>query len=167
MHSALDTMTDGADITVREAHEEDLDAVSVLAARLVRMHYDWDPQRFLRAGPSVESGYRRFLAGELGNPESLVLVALVEGNVAGYAFGRHEPRNWELLMDESGVLHDVYVDENIRAKGVGSALVRAFVERMRKDGAHRVVLHTAAQNAAGQALFKKLGFRVTMLEMTL
>lgn len=167
MHSPLDTMSDGAEITVREAREEDLDAVSVLAARLVRMHYDWDHQRFLRAGPSVESGYRRFLSGELKNPESLVLVALVDDRVAGYAFGRHEPRNWELLMDESGVLHDVYVDETIRAKGVGTALVRAFVDRMRKDGAQRIVLHTAAQNAAGQALFKKLGFRVTMLEMTL
>jgi ribosomal protein S18 acetylase RimI-like enzyme len=167
MHSPLDTMSDGAEITVREAHEEDLDAVSVLAARLVRMHYDWDNQRFLRADPSIESGYRRFLAGELNNAESLVLVAIVDGRVAGYAFGRHEPRNWELLMDESGVLHDVYVDETVRGKGVGTALVRAFVERMRQDGAQRIVLHTAAQNAAGQALFKKLGFRVTMLEMTL
>jgi ribosomal protein S18 acetylase RimI-like enzyme len=167
MHNPLDDMTDGAVITVREAREADLDAVSVLAARLVRMHYDWDKQRFLCAGPSIESGYRRFLSSELNKPESVVLVALVEDRVVGYAFGRHEPRNWELLMDESGVLHDVYVDETSRAQGVGTALVRAFVERMRKAGAQRIVLHTAMQNVAGQALFKKLGFRVTMLEMTL
>lgn len=160
-------MSEDAEITVRDAREEDLDAVSVLAARLVRMHYDWDNERFLKAGPSVESGYRRFLAGELGSRASMVLVATMGDRVVGYAFGRQEPRNWEMLMDESGVLHDVFVDDSARAKGVGVALVRSFVERMRERGAARIVLHTAAQNAAGQALFKKLGFRVTMLEMTL
>lgn len=167
MHSALDVMSELAAITVRPAREEDLDAVSVLAARLVRMHYDWDNARFLKAGANVESGYRRFLAGEMQSSASLVLVAEVDGHVAGYAFGRHEPRNWEMLMDESGVLHDVYVDDTIRARGVGTALVQGFVARMRAQGATRIVLHTASQNAAGQALFRKIGFRVTMLEMTL
>jgi ribosomal protein S18 acetylase RimI-like enzyme len=155
-------------ITVRDAREEDLDAVATLAARLVRLHHQWDPERFLRAGPSIEEGYRQFLSGERAKRESVVLVAgSEEASVLGYAFGRHEPRNWELLMDESGVLHDVYVDDEARGLGVGEALVRAFIERMRARGAKRIVLHTAAQNAAGQALFKKLGFRVTMLEMTL
>jgi ribosomal protein S18 acetylase RimI-like enzyme len=163
--SEIDEM---ASCVVREAVEDDLDAVSVLAARLVRMHHEWDRERFLKAGPSVEAGYRRFLAGELRQPSSLVLVAVTpSGRVVGYAFGRLEPRNWEMLMDDSGVLHDVFVDDSARKGGVGAKLVLGFVERMRARGAQRVVLHTAAQNAAGQALFKKLGFRVTMYEMTL
>jgi ribosomal protein S18 acetylase RimI-like enzyme len=33
-------------------------------------------------------------------------------------------------------------------------------------GAPRVLLHTAVQNEQAQALFSKLGFRSTMLEMT-
>ncbi|MBL8677753.1 MAG: GNAT family N-acetyltransferase [Myxococcales bacterium] len=157
-----------ADSIVREAREEDLDAVSVLAARLVRMHHEWDRERFMRAGPSVEAGYRRFLAGELTQSASLVLVAVTPaGRIVGYAFGRLEPRNWEMLMDDSGVLHDVLVDDSARKGGIGAKLVLGFVERMRARGAQRIVLHTAAQNTAGQALFKKLGFRVTMLEMTL
>lgn len=161
-------MTDRASVTVREAREEDLDAVSALAARLVRLHYDWDPARFLKAGPNVQTGYRRFLSDELANEASLVLVAEdpASGALLGYAFGRREPRNWELLMDESGVLHDVYVDDEARGLGAGVALVQGFIDRMHARGAARVVLHTAAQNTAAQALFKKLGFRVTMLEMT-
>jgi hypothetical protein len=33
-------------------------------------------------------------------------------------------------------------------------------------GAPRIVLHTAASNADAQALFARLGFRRTMVEMT-
>jgi ribosomal protein S18 acetylase RimI-like enzyme len=162
-------MSEAETVIVRPAREEDLDAVSVLAARLVRMHAEWDPERFLPAGPGVQQGYRRFLQGEMAREDSLLLVAEDRGDgaVIGYAFGRREPRNWEMLMDDSGVLHDVFVDDRARGRGVGAQLVRGFVERMRVRGAARVVLHTAAQNAAGQALFKKLGFRVTMLEMTI
>jgi ribosomal protein S18 acetylase RimI-like enzyme len=38
--------------------------------------------------------------------------------------------------------------------------------RLERLGAPRVLLHTASQNREGQALFAKLGFRSTMIEMT-
>ncbi|MDP3279054.1 MAG: GNAT family N-acetyltransferase [Deltaproteobacteria bacterium] len=156
-------------VRVRPATAGDLAELGVLAAQLVRLHHAWDAARFLRAGESIEQGYARYLQGEMANDASVVLVAEIAGQSAlmGYAFGRREPRNWELLLDESAVLHDLFVDERARRAGVGEALVRAFVERMRARGATRVLLHTAAQNAGGQALFARLGFRVTMLEMML
>lgn len=154
-------------VTVRPATVEDLAQVSVLAAKLVRLHHEWDPERFFLVGPSIETGYKRFLTGELKRKESLVLVAVNEQGVVGYAFGRIEPRNWESLLDECGALHDIYVDDTVRVGGVGTAILQEFVSQMRSRGMKQVVLHTATQNTPGQALFKKLGFRTTMLEMTL
>jgi ribosomal protein S18 acetylase RimI-like enzyme len=44
--------------------------------------------------------------------------------------------------------------------------VKATVAALVAKGAPCVVLHTAAGNAAAQALFARLGFRSTMVEMT-
>ena len=44
--------------------------------------------------------------------------------------------------------------------------MQAAVDWLREHGAPRVILWTAAPNQAVQALFRRLGFRDTMMEMT-
>jgi ribosomal protein S18 acetylase RimI-like enzyme len=44
--------------------------------------------------------------------------------------------------------------------------VRETCKRLEAMGAPRVLLLSATQNTEGQALFAKLGFRHTMVEMT-
>jgi ribosomal protein S18 acetylase RimI-like enzyme len=155
---------------VRAMEERDLEAVGQLAGRLVRMHHAFDPQRFLRP-VNPERGYARWFASELQSPdrdkEIVLLVAETEdGAVAGYAYARLEPRSYNELLDAHGKLHDVYVDESARQKGIGEALVREAIRRLEAMGAPRTVLLAAAVNEAAQRLFARLGFRTTMLEMT-
>jgi ribosomal protein S18 acetylase RimI-like enzyme len=164
-----------ASVRVRPATRADLPRVARLAARLVRDHYALDPKRYLLPD-NVEQGYEYFLGGELGNARAVLLVAVRGGGAAeeakegeeilGYAYGRLEPRNWNDLLDACGKLHDVYVDDNARRLGVGATLVREMCARLEELGAPRVLLLTAVQNTAGQALFASLGFRQTMIEMT-
>ena len=154
--------------SVRLATPQDLPAVARLAARLVRYHHALDPDRYLLAEP-LEEGYAHFLAGELRDDDAVVLVA--EGGadgepIVGYAYGRLEPRDWNELLEACGKLHDVFVDDAARGTGVGAALVREACRRLEAKGAPRVLLLTATQNEAAQALFAKLGFRKTMIEMT-
>lgn len=143
----------------------DLDAVAKLAGRLVRMHHDFDPKRFLHL-PNPEAGYARYFASELGSDRVVLLVAEVEGEVAGYLYARMEPRSYNELRDACGAIHDVFVDDAARRKGVGEALLREAMKRLKERGAPRVVLLTAVQNEAAQRLFARVGFRTTMLEMT-
>jgi ribosomal protein S18 acetylase RimI-like enzyme len=150
---------------IRPASQEDLPEVAALAARLVRQHHAFDAKRFMLQEP-IEEGYRWWLGRELGNGDAVVLVAVEGGSVLGYAYGRLEERDWNALLDVHGALHDIYVDEPQRRKGVAAALVKAMCDRLAEMGAPRVVLHTASGNASAQALFKKVGFRPTMLEMT-
>jgi ribosomal protein S18 acetylase RimI-like enzyme len=96
----------------------------------------------------------------------VLIVAELEGQVAGYAYARRENRNYNELLDAHGKLHDVYVDESARGRGAGEALVREALRRLAEKGAPRVVLSTAVQNEAARRLFEKVGFRTTMLEMT-
>jgi predicted GNAT family acetyltransferase len=102
----------------------------------------------------------------VGRAEVVLLVALRDGRIVGYAYGRLEERDWNQLLDACGALHDVWVEPEERRAGVAAALVEALCQSLRAKGAPRVVLHTAAGNAAAQALFARLGFRRTMVEMT-
>ena len=153
-----------SDVIIREAREGDLDAVSVLAARLVRLHHRWDPLRYLLPEP-VEEGYRWWLGAQLGKPEVLLLVAELEGQVVGYVYGAVEPRDWAMLLDTFGAIHDIYVEEAHRGRGVARALLRAALASL-EPRVENVVLHTAVQNEAAQRLFAAAGFRTTMLELT-
>jgi ribosomal protein S18 acetylase RimI-like enzyme len=153
--------------TVRAMTAADLPEVGRLAGKLVRMHHDLDPRRFLEL-KNPEAGYARYLSGELKSKDVVLLVAerTDRNEVVGYAYGRLEPRNYNDLLEACGKLHDVYVDESVRGNGIGEALVTEMVRRLTEGGAPRVVLLTATQNEAAQRLFMKLGFRTTMLEMT-
>jgi ribosomal protein S18 acetylase RimI-like enzyme len=154
-----------SDVRVRTMEPGDLDTVGRLAGRLVRMHYEFDPKRFIHL-TNPEPGYARWLGQEMKNDAVVLLVAEVDSGVVGYLYARKEPRNYNDLLDAHGKLHDVYVDESARGRGAGEALVREGLARLAKMGAPRVVLSTAVQNEAAHRLFERLGFRTTMLEMT-
>jgi RimJ/RimL family protein N-acetyltransferase len=155
-------------ITVRSATAADLPALGRMGAALARLHHEWDPLRFmLPDGPArVEEGYRSWLARELANRQSVVLLAEREGAVVGYAYGRLEERDWNALLDAHGGFHDVWVEEVARKGGAGRALAEGMLTALAALGAPRVVLKTSTKNEAAQRLFASLGFRPTMLEMT-
>ena len=151
---------------VRPLRVEDIPAVSRLAAELVRLHHNLDPQRFFLSEP-VADGYEWFFGREIKRKKrALILVAEDEGTIVGYAYGTLESRNWNDLLDACGKLHDVYVDPRVRRRGTGQALVSAMLETLRARGAPRVVLLSAWRNPDAHAFFEALGFRRTMLEMT-
>lgn len=146
----------------------DLQAVGVLAGRLIRMHYAFDPARFLSPA-DPERGYARWFATQLDKEEVILLVAFTEAEdeaIVGYVYARMEPRSYDDLLDACTKLHDIYVDERVRGRGIGEALLRETFRRALALGAPRVVLLTAAQNESAQRLFARVGFRKTMVEMT-
>jgi ribosomal protein S18 acetylase RimI-like enzyme len=152
-------------VEVRPAQQEDLRAVSRLAARLVSQHREYDPRRFALPGP-VEEGYFGFLTGEIAEPGAVVLVAVSGSEVVGYLYGRIEPPSFVELRGEAGWVHDLYVDEGARGAGAGGALIDAGVEGLKRRGARSVMLSVSPLNSAGQRLFRSRGFETTMLEMT-
>jgi ribosomal protein S18 acetylase RimI-like enzyme len=152
-------------VRVRTATSADLARVGELAGRLLRQHHDFDALRFFLP-ERPEEGYRSWLGRELANGQAVVLVAEDDGDVVGYAYARLEERDWNALLDVHGALHDVFVDEHARGKGIARALVEEACARLREMGAPRVVLHAAAKNEDAQRFFAKLGFRQTMIEMT-
>jgi ribosomal protein S18 acetylase RimI-like enzyme len=153
-------------VVIRPAAPADLAAAGRLGAHLVRVHHEFDPQRFIAATPETEHGYGWFLESQLGKPDVVVLVAERDGEVIGYTYAGVEGNDYMALRGPAGVLYDIVVDPAQRGSGVGRMLLEATVAALGERGAPRVILSTAERNEAAQRLFARAGFRRTMVEMT-
>jgi len=155
-----------AGVIIRPARRDDMRAVGRLGALLVRLHHDFDPQRFMAASPQTEQGYGSFLGTQLSDPDVIVLVAERDREVVGYTYAGVEGVDYMSLRGPAGVLYDIVVDPAHRGHGVGRKLLEATVAALEARGSPRVVLSTAERNATAQRLFEHAGFRRTMIEMT-
>ena len=153
-------------IPVRPATASDQERLGRFGGALMRQHHAADPRRFIQV-EHPEAGYGRFLVSQISNPNSLVMVAEHSGAVVGYVYADVESTNWMELRGPCGVVHDVYVDEAARRLGAGRELMRAAIAWIRSKGRSQVVLLTKTRNEHAQHLFAALGFRPTMIEMTL
>jgi ribosomal protein S18 acetylase RimI-like enzyme len=153
-------------IAIRTAVKADQEILGRYGAALMRQHHASDPRRFILTD-RPEAGYGRFLVSQLADPDCLVLVAQSSGEIVGYLYAGIEPTSWKELRGPCGFVHDVYVDERVRRQGIGGELVRAAISWIRSKGHPQVVLWSKPKNDAAQRLFTELGFRATMIEMTL
>lgn len=158
--------SDTPTVTIRPALPADVVALGKLGSLLMRVHYDFDPQRFIAPQPGVEQGYGAFLKSQLKDPNVIVLVAERSGEIIGYAYAGVEGWDYMALRGPAGVLHDIVVDPGQQGQGVGRMLLDAALMALKARGAPRVVLSTANRNEAAQRLFAQAGFRRTMIEMT-
>ena len=96
-----------------------------------------------------------------------VFVAEEADAIAGYVYVALEPLSWKELRGPAGFIHDVAVREDSRRAGVAAQLMQTAIDWLRERDAPRVILWTAASNEVAQNLFRRLGFRETMVEMTM
>jgi GNAT superfamily N-acetyltransferase len=113
-------------------------------------------QRFYKAEEVSEERnrtfFRRFLAP---SEDGLLLGARSDGRLVGYAC-----LYWHfssLEATESVLMNDLYVDEAVRGKGVGRALIEASAEVARERGTPFVEWSTAPDNHTAQRLYDSTG----------
>jgi ribosomal protein S18 acetylase RimI-like enzyme len=150
---------------IRSATPADLKDAAVLGAEIVRLHHATNPNRFFLPD-QVERGYEWWLGKELERPEAIVLVAELEGIIVGYGYGAMEERDWSVLVDTHGAIHDICIADSARRRGIGRALALALIAKLEQLGAPRIVIYAMVQNVAAQRLCAELGFEPTMIEMT-
>lgn len=153
-------------VDVRPARPGDVATLGRLGMGLARAHHDWDPARFFVPETGAK-GYGAWLGKELRSRRAVVLVAVRERRTVGYAYGRLEPRDWNLLRDACGVVVDLMVAPGARGGGVGTLLLRGLLAALRERGAPSVVLQVASANRRAQRFFTAEGFRPTLMEMAL
>ena len=153
-------------ILVRRAVDGDLPALGRMGAELMRVHFAFDPLRFMDPGADPAAGYAWFLGTQIHDDEVAIFVAELEGVAVGYVYAGLEPQSWKELREAAGFVHDVVVTDDARRLGVATALMDAAIGWLKSRGVPRVMLWTAQPNHGAQELFDRLGFRRTMVEMT-
>jgi ribosomal-protein-alanine N-acetyltransferase len=93
--------------------------------------------------------------GEIQNTSisfPLVVVRKPGDEVVGYIIFWH--------IREDVQVNNFAVHPDLRGKGIGEALMRHVIDRVRKNGATFMTLEVRPSNAAAVTLYKKLGFEI-------
>lgn len=93
---------------------------------------------------------REGIAKYLARNPNTCFVAEADGKVIGVILSGHDGRR--------GYIHHTAVAENEQRKGVGTALVDAAMDALRREGINKVALVVFGKNEKGNAFWEKHGF---------
>ena len=133
-------------IDIRDATEEDAEALSLLLEQL--MHRPSKPDE-------IRVRLRRLAAGGVDR----VVVAVADGRVVGVAGLTFA---WMLHTDApTARLMSIVVDESMRGQGIGRRLVEVAVEQARAWGCDRLELTSRLERAGAHTFYESVGFSHT------
>jgi ribosomal protein S18 acetylase RimI-like enzyme len=133
-------------ITLRRATLDDVDAVVPL----------FDAYRRFYAQPGDLQRARDFLLERLRDGESAVLIAELDGDIAG--FTQLYPMFSSVRTARIWILNDLFVDAGARRRGVAHALLDGAAAFAREQGAAGLMLETSRDNAPARALYRAAGW---------
>jgi ribosomal protein S18 acetylase RimI-like enzyme len=142
------------DVEIRILTADDVEAYWQCRARALER----DPTAFSSSVPD----HLKLSRDEIGRrltvdpPNNFVFGAFANGSLAGTAgFVRETP----LKMVHKGRVWGVYLDAELRGKGIGRRMMQALLDRARQiAGVEQIVLSVASTQDAAIALYRSLGF---------
>jgi ribosomal protein S18 acetylase RimI-like enzyme len=152
---------------IRPATPDDVPAVLPMVSALAELHEKWDPQRF-DYKPNTAQMYDRWLHSRAMDDRSVFLVAEREpGKIVGFTIATIEHTIPIYRLDETGFIHDMWVEPQYRNEGIARQMTMLVIEKFREKGIKQIRLETATANDAARKLFESCGFRVSSIEMLL
>lgn len=151
-------------MNIRFAETRDIPGMIELLKQVGQVHHEIRPDLF-RAG--AQKYDEAALKGLLADPSRPILIADLDGEVAGYAFCiLQETKNDPVLCDRKVLyIDDLCVDENIRGKGIATALYARVLEYARELGCHSVTLNVWCGNDGAMAFYEKCGLKPQKIGM--
>ena len=149
---------------IRFAAERDIPGMIELLKQVGQVHHEIRPDLF-RAG--AQKYGEAELKALLADPNRPILLAEIEGKVAGYAFCiLQETKNDPVLCDRKVLyIDDLCVDENLRGKGIATALYQRVLEYAKSQGCHSVTLNVWCGNDSAMAFYDKCGMKPQKIGM--
>jgi GNAT superfamily N-acetyltransferase len=145
---------------VREAYQDDVGRVVELWAEMVDFHAQYDP-RFQR-GQGSEEGFATHLSEKLDDPDYLLLVAEVDGEVVGFLNGELQKYPPCFEHRDHGFIHNVAVSSDAQRGGVGTTLLKEAMAWFTGTGSSTVEGKVLMANPAAMEFWQKTGFEPYM-----
>ena len=149
---------------IRFAMEKDIPGMIDLLQQVGEVHHQIRPDLFRGGAQKYDEAALQRLLADANRP---ILIAELEEKVAGYAFCiLQETRDDPVLCDRKVLyIDDLCVDENIRGKGIASALYERVIAYAKELGCHAVTLNVWCGNDGAMAFYEKCGLKPQKIGM--
>ncbi len=131
---------------IHHANKDHIDGVAVLFDQY-RQFYNCRPDLQLSTS---------YISERITNSESTIFVAILNGRAVGFV--QLYPSFCSIDASRILILHDLFVDAEVRNSGIGAALMNQAADFARTQGVGRIDLMTEKSNHSGQHLYEKLGY---------
>lgn len=119
----------------------------------------FDAYRVFNQQSSDVEKVKDFLHKRIQNEESVIFLALAEGQEAGMGFTQLYPSFSSVSMKRLWILNDLFVDPLHRKKGIATALMNTARQLAEDTHAKGLMLETGKENSSAQKLYEKLGYQ--------
>lgn len=138
-------MTGESDIRIHKMAEADLDEVIALGLATPEIQTGTESPQFY---------YRETLERWIESPNGILLVAKVEGNLAGFRIADYNP------YSRDGHLHVTIVKNEYRGQGVGRKLLNVTLGELESLGCNHVYCEVEEDNEVVLEFFRKNNFDI-------
>ncbi len=146
----------GVQHLVRPSSARDLEALSALAGKAFRStRFSNDPEFGPDAAPRL---YRRWIRQNCESHAATVLVSITENKVSGFI-------SLEATAGPAASIGLIAVEDGMRGRGVGRALVQASKNHCHRVGHRELRVVTQASNIAALRLYEETGFRLSSVKL--
>jgi len=149
---------------IRFADTRDIPGMIELLKQVGEVHHVIRPDLF-------RSGAQKYnetdLTDLLADPSRPILIADIDGQVAGYAFCILQVTENNPVLCDRRVLYidDICVDENRRGRGIATALYEKVLEYAKTIGCHSVTLNVWCGNDSAMKFYEKCGMKPQKIGM--
>jgi len=102
---------------------------------------------------------KQFIKQRLENGDSTIFIS-INDDASLNGFIQLYPSFCSVSMIPILILYDLFVDPDIRTKGIGRSLMNKAEQYAQENGFKRLELSTAKDNFIGQSLYESLGYEV-------
>ena len=155
LDAGKDIMT--TEILVLKATEQDIPQIVELWNQLMDLHKELDPVFSRRIGG--EEVFTEFVKGNIAGEDACVVVAHVGSEIVGYCQAKILKYPPVLETAQVVELHDCFVREDMRGRGIGCKLVDAIRDWCCNKGLSRVEVRHSTRNPGAGEFWIKMGFK--------
>ncbi len=149
-------------VTIRDAREDDLDAVEDLWHQLAKHHEELSDSFSL--APDAVKRWSKYLRDKFPQLSTKLIVAEEDEKLVAFMLCLLEP-NYPIFRERKiGVISDVYVKQDRRRKGLAKKMLDVAVAWFRKNKVSTVRLNVAADNLEARAAWRMIGFEPLMID---
>ncbi len=148
---------------IRQAQNKDVEGILKLQLETAAFHRRLDENYEFRENIATE--FKAKTSSFLADEKAAVQIALVKGEIIGYAIGVLSDENTLFKFPKYGMIEEAGVTEKYRSRGYGELVVASLFEWFRSKGVEEVKLKVHVKNNDGIQFWERIGFEKEMYAM--